>query len=131
MRSFPSFVLQSLPFPPILAFSAFKVPLNRSLPKHPIALGRAARRSDAMVENRRFPLPSEIDEILDRLPPKVTLNVPSDVLVHWFSPASADGDMDEVTLARAENYARSCGCRFAYHASIREGVFYRLVKPPQ
>jgi hypothetical protein len=82
-------------------------------------------------ENQKFPLPPEIDEILDRLPPQVTLNVPSDVLVHWFSPASADGDMDEVTLARAENYARSCGCRFAYHASIREGVFYRLVKPPQ
>jgi len=54
-----------------------------------------------MVENRRFPLPPEIDEILDRLPPKVTLNVPSDVLVHWFSPTSADGAMDEVTLARA------------------------------
>jgi hypothetical protein len=80
-----------------------------------------------MVENQKFPLPPEIDEILDRLPPQVTLNVPSDVLVHWFSPASADGDMDEVTLARAENYARSCGCRFAYHASIREGVFYKLV----
>jgi hypothetical protein len=84
-----------------------------------------------MVENRKFPLPAEIDEILDRLPPHVTLNVPSDVLVHWFSPAPTDGDMDEVTLARAENYARSCGCRFVYHASIREGVFYRLVKPPQ
>ena len=84
-----------------------------------------------MIENQKFPLPPEIDEILDRRPPQVTLNVPSDVLVHWFSLASADGDMDEVTLARAENYARSCGCRFAYHASIREGVFYRLVKPPQ
>jgi hypothetical protein len=84
-----------------------------------------------MDENRKFPLPPEIDEILDRLPPQVTLNVPSDVLAHWFSPASTDGAMDEVTLARAEIYARSCGCRFAYHASIRERVFYRLVKPPQ
>ena len=84
-----------------------------------------------MVENQKFPLPPEIDEILDRLPPQVTLNVPSDVLVHWFSPAPADGAMDEVTLARAESYARSCGCKFAYHASIRENVFYRLVKPPQ
>jgi hypothetical protein len=84
-----------------------------------------------MVENQKFPLPSEIDEILDRLPPQVTLNVPSDVLLHWFSAASADGAMDEVTLARAENYARSCGCRFAYHASIREGVFFRLVIPQQ
>jgi hypothetical protein len=112
--------------------SALSKYLNRSLPKHPIALGRTLiSLSDVMVENQKFPLPPEIDEILDRLPPQVTLNVPSDVLVHWFSPASADGDMDEVTLARAENYARSCGCRFAYHASIREGVFYRLVKPPQ
>ena len=84
-----------------------------------------------MVENQKFPLPSEIDEILDRLPPQVTLNVPSDVLLNWFSAASADGAMDEVTLARAENYARSCGCRFAYHASIREGVFFRLVIPQQ
>jgi hypothetical protein len=88
------------------------------------------RQPGAMVENQKFPLPPEIDEILDRLPPQVTLNVPSDVLVNWFSPASAGGDMDEVTLARAENYARSCGCRFAYHGSIREGVFYRLVKSP-
>jgi hypothetical protein len=84
-----------------------------------------------MVEHRKFPLPPEIDEILDRLPPQVTHKQPGDVLVHWFSPASADGDMDEVTLARAENYARSCGCRFSYHASIREGVFYRLAKAPQ
>jgi len=39
--------------------------------------------------------------------------------------------MDEITLERAESYARSCGCKFAYHASIREGVFYRRAKPPQ
>jgi hypothetical protein len=58
-----------------------------------------------MVENRKFSLPPEIDEILDRLPPQVTLNVPSDVLVHWFSPAPADGAMDEVTLARAARAA--------------------------
>ena len=60
-----------------------------------------------MVENQKFPLPPEIDEILDRLPPQVTLNVPSDVLVHWFSPASADGDMDEVTLARVLRTTRA------------------------
>jgi hypothetical protein len=84
-----------------------------------------------MVEHKKFSLPPEIDEILDRLPPRVTLNVPSDVLRHWFSPAAVDEGMDEITLKRAESYAQSCGCKFAYHASIREGLFYRLPKPPQ
>ena len=80
-----------------------------------------------MVEHRKLSLPPEIDEILDRLPPQVTLNVPRDVLSRWFSVELNDG-IDEVTLERVQNYARSCGCRFAYHASIREGIFYRL--PP-
>jgi hypothetical protein len=77
-----------------------------------------------MVEHRKLSLPPEVDEILDRLPPQVTLNVPRDVLSRWFSVEPNDG-IDKVTLERAQSYARSCGCRFAYHASIREGVFYR------
>ena len=77
-----------------------------------------------MVEHRKLSLPPEVDEILDRLPPQVTLNVPRDVLSRWFSAEPNDG-IDKVTLERAQSYARSCGCRFAYHASIREGVFYR------
>ena len=77
-----------------------------------------------MVEHRKLSLPPEIDEILDRLPPQVTLNVPRDVLSRWFSAEPNDA-IDKVTLERAQSYARSCGCRFAYHASIREGVFYR------
>jgi len=81
-----------------------------------------------MVEHRKLLLPPEIDEILDRLPPQVTLNVPRDVLSRWFSTEPNEG-IDEVTLERAQNYARSCGCRFAYHASIREGVFYRPLAP--
>jgi len=80
-----------------------------------------------MVQDRQFPVPPEIDEILDRLPPEVTLNVPDYVLSRWFSPAAADGHIDEVTLARARSYAQSCRCKFAYHASIREGIFYRPV----
>jgi hypothetical protein len=56
-----------------------------------------------MVEHKKFSLPPEIDEILDRLPPRVTLNVPSDVLRHWFSPAAVDEGMDEITLKRAES----------------------------
>jgi hypothetical protein len=84
-----------------------------------------------MVERRKFSLPPEVDEILDLLPPQVTLNVPGDVLSRWFSAESANHGMDETTLRRAQSYARSCGCKFAYHASIREGVFYRLVSSPR
>jgi len=78
-----------------------------------------------MTQDREFPVPPEVDEILDRLPPQVTLNVPDYVLLRWFPPESADGTVDAVTLERAQSYAQSCGCRFAFHASIREGVFYR------
>ena len=78
-----------------------------------------------MTQDREFPVPPEVDEILDRRPPQVTLNVPDYVLLRWFPPESADGTVDAVTLERAQSYAQSCGCRFAFHASIREGVFYR------
>ena len=78
-----------------------------------------------MAHDREFPVPPEVDEILDRLPLQVTLNVPDYVLLRWFPSEAADGSVDEVTLERAQGYAQSCGCKFAYHASIREGVFYR------
>ena len=78
-----------------------------------------------MVQDREFPVPPEIDEILDRLPSKVTLNVPDYVLVRWFPPASPAGSVDDVTIERAQRYAQSCRCKFGYHASIREGIFYR------
>jgi hypothetical protein len=80
-----------------------------------------------MTQDREFPVPTEIDEILDRLPPQVTLNVPGHVLSQWFPPQSKEGGVDDVTIERARSFAESCGCRFAYHASIREGVFYRPV----
>jgi hypothetical protein len=80
-----------------------------------------------MAQDRQFPVPPEIDEILDRIPPEVTLNVPDYVLSRWFPPASGAGGVDEVTVERAQRYAQSCRCKFAYHASIREGIFYRTV----
>jgi hypothetical protein len=83
--------------------------------------------SKAMVERERFSVPQEIEEILDRLPSKVTLHVPDQVLSHWFPPGPADGGMGETTLARIQSYAKSCGCYFAYDGSLREGIFYRQV----
>jgi len=82
-------------------------------------------------QDPKFAVPHEIDGILDRLPPLVTLNVPDHVLSLWFPPGPVDGTMSGPALERAQSYAQSCGCRFGYHASIREGVFYRPPSPPK
>lgn len=78
-----------------------------------------------MSEESPFGVPHEIDEILELLPPRVSLNVPETVLVEWFSAAAREGRVTDAMISRAETFARTCGCRFGYHASIREGVFYR------
>jgi hypothetical protein len=83
--------------------------------------------SKAMIEHERFSVPHEIDEILDRLPPQVTLNVPDHILARWFPPGPANGIMEGPALARAVGYAQSCACKFAYHGSMREGIFYKAI----
>jgi hypothetical protein len=81
----------------------------------------------AMVEPERFSVPYVIEEILERLPPQVALHVPDHILAIWFPPGPADGVMPDAAAARAQAYAQSCGCEFAYHGSIHEGIFYRLI----
>jgi hypothetical protein len=83
--------------------------------------------STAMSEHDGFSVPHDIDEILERLPPQVTLNVPDHILSLWFPPGPVDGVMEGRALARAESYAQSCACRFAYHGSAREGIFYKPI----
>ena len=78
-----------------------------------------------MHDGDQFPVPHEIDEILDRLPPGVTLNVPDQILMQWFPPGPAEQGMVGIALERAQRYAESCGCKFSYHRSIREGIFYK------
>jgi hypothetical protein len=78
-----------------------------------------------MNRDEPFPVPPEIDEILERLLPQVTLNVPDHILAQWFPPGPSDRGMEGVALERAQRYAESCGCKFAYHGSIREGIFYK------
>jgi hypothetical protein len=85
----------------------------------------------AMVDREKFPTtqkfsaPHEIDEILELLPSQVTLNVPDHILSLWFPPGPANGIMEGTALERAQSYAQSGGCRFAYHRATREGIFYR------
>jgi hypothetical protein len=81
-----------------------------------------------MSQSEKFSVPPEVDEILERLPAQVTLNVPAHVLSHWFPPGPVDGDMTGRALERAQGYAQSCGCEFGYHKENREGIFRRL--PP-
>jgi hypothetical protein len=82
-----------------------------------------------MIAGPGFSCPNEIDEILERLPSRLTLNVPDHVLALWFSRPPAGGVIDAATLERARRYAQSCGCEFAHHQSIRAGVFYRSPPP--
>ena len=61
--------------------------------------------SKAMSEHEKFVVPHEIDEILDRLPPQVTLHVPDHILSLWFPPGPSNGVMQGRVLARALSYA--------------------------
>jgi hypothetical protein len=64
--------------------------------------------SKAMSEHEKFVVPHEIDEILDRLPPRVTLHVPDHILSRWFPPGPANGVMEGRALARAELRQKLC-----------------------
>jgi hypothetical protein len=81
----------------------------------------------AMSEHEKFAVPHEIEEILDRLPPRVTLHVPDHILSLWFPPGPANGVMEGRALARVLSYAKSCACEFAYHGDRGEGVFSKAI----
>jgi hypothetical protein len=80
-----------------------------------------------MIEGNRFAVPPEIEEILDHLPPHVTLNVPDHILSIWFPPGPVDGRMEGPALTRAQAYAQSCACKFDYHQDTGEGIFYKPI----
>jgi hypothetical protein len=80
-----------------------------------------------MIEPKTFSIPPEIEEILDRLPSQVTLNVPDHVLAIWFPPGPTNGRMDGRALERAQSYAHSCGCAFTYQQGSRGGIFYKEI----
>ena len=88
-------------------------------------LRRRAERGDRI----KFAVPQEIEEILDRLPPQVTLHVPDHILSLWFPLGPSNGVMQGRAFARALSYAKNCACSFAYHGDIGEGVFSKAIPP--
>ena len=73
-----------------------------------IASTAFGRIGAGMIAGPGFSVPHEIDEILERLPPQLTLNVPDHVLALWFPREPADGVIDAPTLERARRYAQRC-----------------------
>jgi hypothetical protein len=98
--------------------------LDRISPPVQFSVSWNGRHKETMLQ-QKFSVPQEIEEILDRLPPHVTLSVPDHVLSGWFSRARSDAALEEIVIARVEGYARSCGCQFRYGQAERAGIFYK------
>jgi hypothetical protein len=96
-----------------------KIPVDRNFDS------KAMADRENSSSPQRFSTPQEIDEILELLPPCVTLNVPDHVLSLWFPPGPENGLMEGPALERAQTFAQSCGCKFRYDSGTREGVFYK------
>lgn len=71
--------------------------------------------------------PPEIADIIAKLPLRVGLYVPDDILDEWFPPGARDGSLAGPALAAAQDYAKRVGCEFEYYADRGEGVFWKWV----
>ena len=65
--------------------------------------------------------PTEMEEILAKLPLRVGLYVPDDVLQDWFPTRAASPP------EQAAEYAASHECEFKHYPERREGVFWKWV----
>ena len=66
--------------------------------------------------------PAVVDEIIRKLPLRVGLYVPDDLLQDWF-PAESN----RTPVERAREHARSLECEFEYYSERAEGVFWKWV----
>jgi hypothetical protein len=71
--------------------------------------------------------PPEIEEIIRKLPLRVGLYVPDDILEEWFPPGVRDGTLTEPTRGAVQDYAKRVGCEFEYYPDRGEGVFWKWV----
>lgn len=71
--------------------------------------------------------PPEIEEIIRKLPLRVGLYVPDDILQDWFSPRERSGAAGQTGEEAAQAFAQRTGCEFQYDSERGEGVFWKWV----
>jgi hypothetical protein len=66
--------------------------------------------------------PADIKDILGKLPLRIGLYVPDDVLRDWFAAEDR-----RRAMAQAAEFAQSFECEFKYYPERAEGVFWKWV----
>jgi hypothetical protein len=69
----------------------------------------------------------ELDGLLERLPLRIGVYVPDDILAQLFPPGTADGILDPKAREAAVEYAGRFDCEFEYDEERREGTFWKFV----
>ncbi len=70
---------------------------------------------------------ADLDGLLDKLPLRIGIYVPDDILEILFPPGAVDGTLDPDARKAAEEYGKRFGCEFEYDPERREGTFWKFV----
>lgn len=68
-----------------------------------------------------------IGDILAKLPLRVALSVPDDLLEAWFAPGTGMEPLADDTLKAAADYGWRFECEFKHYPDRKEGVFWKWV----
>ena len=71
--------------------------------------------------------PAEMDEVLEKLPLRIGVYVPDDLLEDWFAPGTGMNPVSDVALKAAGQYGRRFECEFKHYPDRQEGVFWKWV----
>lgn len=71
--------------------------------------------------------PSEMDEVLTKVPLRVGILIPDDLLEDWFAPGTGMNPVARQALNAAQAYGRKFDCEFKHYANRKEGVFWKWV----
>ncbi|MBB3446792.1 hypothetical protein LVY75_08495 (plasmid) [Sinorhizobium sp. B11] len=70
---------------------------------------------------------SELDEVLTKLPLRIGVYVPDDLLEDWFAPGTGMNPVGSKALDAAAAYGRAFECEFKHYPDRKEGVFWKWV----
>lgn len=71
--------------------------------------------------------PTDMVQVLNRLPLRIGVYVPDDLLENWFAPGQGMSPPSDTALAAAAAYGRQFDCEFKHDADRKEGVFWKWV----